>query len=92
MVRAFVKGAPDVLIARGGSFWMPGGEVAAITDDNRSLALKENDRMAAGGERVMVVARRDFDPQSFDPKSQVDRPDEGPDPAGHGRHRRPAAH
>jgi P-type Ca2+ transporter type 2C len=71
VVRAFVKGAPDVLIARGGSYWMPGGEVAAITDDNRSLALKENDRMAAGGERVMVVARRDFDPKSFDPKAKL---------------------
>ena len=42
-----------------------------ITDDNRPLALKENDRMAAGGERVMVVARRDFDPQTFDPKSKL---------------------
>jgi P-type Ca2+ transporter type 2C len=71
VVRAFVKGAPDVLISRASSFWMPGGEVLPITDDNRSLALKENDRMAAGGERVMVVARRDFDPQSFDPKSKL---------------------
>ena len=71
VVRAFVKGAPDVLIARGSSFWMPGGEVLPITDDNRSLALKENDRMAAGGERVMVVARRDFDPKSFDPNSKL---------------------
>jgi P-type Ca2+ transporter type 2C len=71
VVRAFVKGAPDVLISRASSFWMPGGEVLPITDDNRSLALKENDRMAAQGERVMVVARRDFDPQSFDPKAKL---------------------
>ncbi len=27
VVRAFVKGAPDVLIARSGSYWLPGGEV-----------------------------------------------------------------
>jgi P-type Ca2+ transporter type 2C len=71
VVRAFVKGAPDVLISRASSFWMPGGDVLPITDDNRSLALKENDRMAAQGERVMVVARRDFDPQSFDPKAKL---------------------
>jgi Ca2+-transporting ATPase len=71
VVRAFVKGAPDVLISRASSFWMPGGEVLPITDDNRSLALKENDRMAAQGERVMVVARRDFDPQRFDPKAKL---------------------
>jgi P-type Ca2+ transporter type 2C len=71
VVRAFVKGAPDVLISRASSFWMPGGEVLPITDDNRSLALKENDRMAAQGERVMVVARRDFDPATFDPKAKL---------------------
>ncbi len=66
VVRCFVKGAPDVLIARGSSFWLPEGEVAPITDDNRQLALDENDRIAAEGERVMVVARKDFDPATFD--------------------------
>ncbi len=71
VVRAFVKGAPDVLIARGGSYWMPGGEVTPVTDDNRHLALQENDRIAQAGERVMVVARRDFNPQSFDPKGKL---------------------
>ncbi len=45
--------------------------MVAITDGNQSLALKENDRMAAGGERVMVVARRDFDPATFDPKAKL---------------------
>ncbi len=71
VVRAFVKGAPDVLVARGGSYWMPGGETLPITEDNRHLALTENDRMAQAGERVMVVARRDFDPQTFDPKGKL---------------------
>ncbi|RPJ29783.1 MAG: HAD family hydrolase, partial [Planctomycetaceae bacterium] len=71
VVRAFVKGAPDVLIARGGSYWMPGGEVLPITEDNRHLALAENDRMAKSGERVIVVARRDFDPQTFNPNAKL---------------------
>ena len=71
VVRAFVKGAPDVLIARGGYYWLPGGDPAPITDENRQLALTENDRMAAAGERVMVVARRDFDPTTFDPKAKL---------------------
>jgi len=71
VVRAFVKGAPDVLIARSGSYWLPGGEVMPISEENRPLALKENDRMAAAGERVMVVARRDFDPATFDPKAKL---------------------
>ena len=68
VVRCFVKGAPDILIARSGSYWLPDGEVKPITEDNRQLALQENDRIAAEGERVMVVARRDFDPAAFDPK------------------------
>jgi Ca2+-transporting ATPase len=42
-----------------------------VTDENRPLALQENDRMAQAGERVMVVARRDFDPKSFDPKAHL---------------------
>jgi Ca2+-transporting ATPase len=71
VVRCFVKGAPDVLIARAGFFWLPGGETRPITDENRPLALVENERMAKAGERVMVVARRDFDPQTFDPKAKL---------------------
>jgi P-type Ca2+ transporter type 2C len=69
VIRAFVKGAPDVLIARGGSYWTLGGDLVPVTDENRPLALLENDRMAQAGERVMVVARRDFDPAAFDPKA-----------------------
>ncbi len=71
VVRCFVKGAPDVLIARGGYFWIPGGEDAPVTDETRHLALDENERIAQAGERVMVVARRDFDPQTFDPKANL---------------------
>jgi Ca2+-transporting ATPase len=71
VVRAFVKGAPDVLINRGGYFWLPDGPDVAVTDENRKLALIENERMAAAGERVMVVAYRDFDPATFDPKANL---------------------
>ena len=71
VVRCFVKGAPDVLIARSGFYSLPDGSSIPITDENRPLALKENDRMAQAGERVMVVARRDFDPQTFDPKAKL---------------------
>ena len=66
VVRCYVKGAPDVLISRGGTFRSPDGTLVPITDDNRHLALEANDRMAEGGERVMVVAQRDFDPATFD--------------------------
>ena len=71
VVRCFVKGAPDVLIRRSGSYWMPGGKVLPITEENRDLPLKENDRMAQAGERVMVVARRDFDPQTFNSRGKL---------------------
>jgi Ca2+-transporting ATPase len=71
VIRCFVKGAPDVLIARGGSYWMPGADPVAIKDENRQLALTENDRMAQAGERVLVVARRDFDPETFDPNANL---------------------
>ena len=71
VVRCFVKGGPDVVIARSSSFWTPDGALHPITDDNRKLALDANERMAKTGERVMVVARRDFDPQTFDPKAKL---------------------
>jgi Ca2+-transporting ATPase len=39
--------------------------------DKGALALKENERIAAAGERVMVVARKDFDPKTFDAKGDL---------------------
>ena len=71
VIRCFVKGAPDVLIARTASFWVPGAENAPATEEHRKLALAGNERMAASGERVMVVARKDFDPATFDPKGKL---------------------
>ena len=66
VIRCYVKGAPDVLIGKGGSYRSPDGTIVPVTDENRHLALEANDRMAEGGERVMVVAQREFDPGTFD--------------------------
>ena len=71
VVRCYVKGAPDVLISRGGSYRGPDGTIVPITDENRHLALEANDRMAEGGERVMVVAQREFEPASFDASADL---------------------
>ncbi|MFL6145219.1 MAG: cation-translocating P-type ATPase [Labedaea sp.] len=71
VVRCYVKGAPDVLIARGASYRAPDGTVVPIDDQNRVLAVEANDRIAAAGERVMVVAQRDFDPASFNPGADL---------------------
>jgi Ca2+-transporting ATPase len=70
VVRCFVKGAPDVLIARSGKA-LSGGDPVTLNDEGRQLALAENERMAQAGERVMVVARRDFDAATFDPKDNL---------------------
>ncbi|HXV72285.1 MAG TPA: cation-transporting P-type ATPase [Acidimicrobiia bacterium] len=71
VIRCFVKGAPDVLIARGAYYWLPGQQAQPITEQNRSLASGENERMAEQGQRVMVVARRDFDPETFDRRANL---------------------
>ncbi|MET0902394.1 MAG: cation-transporting P-type ATPase [Acidimicrobiales bacterium] len=71
VVRAFVKGAPDVLIERSSSYWSPGDETHGISVDQRAAAVAENERMAMSGHRVMVVARRDFVADGFDPTSDL---------------------
>jgi P-type Ca2+ transporter type 2C len=71
VVRCYVKGAPDVLIDRGGSYRDPNGTIVRIIDENRSSALEANDRMAESGHRVMVVAQREFDPTTFDPSADL---------------------
>ncbi|WP_433063637.1 cation-translocating P-type ATPase [Dactylosporangium sp. CS-033363] len=60
VVRCFVKGAPDQLLARG-----------ELDDDKRARYLAENERMAGQGLRVMATARRDYDPATFDPKGDL---------------------
>ena len=71
VVRCYVKGAPDVLVSRGGSYREPDGKLLPITDENRGLALDANDAMANSGERVMVVAQRDLDPAGFRPDGDL---------------------
>ena len=62
VVRCYVKGAPDVLISRSTTLRNPDGTLVALTEENRHLALEANDQIANAGERVMVVASRDFEP------------------------------
>ena len=71
VVRCYVKGAPDVLVSRSTSYRAPDGSLVAVTDENRHLALEANDGMANSGERVMVVAEKDFDPATFRPDGDL---------------------
>jgi P-type Ca2+ transporter type 2C len=66
VVRCFVKGAPDVLLARSSTGRDVDGSVVGM-ESYRDRVLAENDRLAAEGLRVLAVAARDFDPAAFDP-------------------------
>ncbi len=71
MVRCFVKGAPDVLLARSTHYLDADGAHQPMTEEGSARVAAENDRMAGEGLRVLAVARRDFDPASFDPQGDL---------------------
>ena len=71
VVRCYVKGAPDQLLARAARvFDADAGPVAA---DGRfgELYQAENQRMGEQGLRVMATARKDFDLAAFDPGADL---------------------
>ena len=65
VIRCFVKGAPDVLLRRSSTFLDPNGSTGSL-EGQRERVLAENDRLAAEGLRVLAIARKDFDPTTFD--------------------------
>ena len=71
VVRCFVKGAPDVLIARSGSLWTPGGDVLPVTEENGRLALEENERMAQGRRTCHGGGPARLRSATFDPKAKL---------------------
>ena len=70
VVRCFVKGAPDVLLARS-SRYLDADGTSSPMGGAIDRVLAENDRLAGEGLRVLAVARRDFDPASFDPAGDL---------------------
>jgi Ca2+-transporting ATPase len=70
VVRCFVKGAPDVLLARSSSLRGPDGTDIPVAE-GRDKVLEENDRLSGGGLRVLAVASRDLDPGAFDPSADL---------------------
>jgi P-type Ca2+ transporter type 2C len=71
VIRCFVKGAPDVLLARSTRYFGEEGASGELAGDARDRVLAENDRLAGEGLRVLAVARRDFDPDTFDPAGDL---------------------
>ncbi len=71
LVRCFIKGAPDVLLARASRYVDTDGSASPMTPDAMDKVVAENDRLASEGLRVLAVARRDFEPASFDPRGDL---------------------
>ena len=71
VVRCFVKGAPDVLLARSSHYLGEDLATAVLGDAGHDQVLAENDRLAGEGMRVLAVARKDFDPATFDPAGDL---------------------
>ncbi len=65
VIRAFVKGAPDQLLDRSSTVLDVAGKPVPSAGVHERF-LEENSKLAARGLRVMSVARRDFDPATFD--------------------------
>ena len=65
VVRCFVKGAPDVLLARSTQIRDADGSAISAEPERRRV-LAENDRLAGEGLRVLAVASKDIEPASFD--------------------------
>jgi P-type Ca2+ transporter type 2C len=70
VIRCYVKGAPDVLLARSTRGRAVDGSEPPI-DEYRDRVLTENDRLAGEGLRVLAVASRDYDPATFDKDGQL---------------------
>lgn len=71
VIRCFVKGAPDQLLARASSHLDPALETAPVDDAFRARYLAENERLAEKGLRVMATARKDFELDGFDGRADL---------------------
>src|SRR3954468_14390971 len=71
VIRCFVKGAPDQLLARAWSHLDPELATAPVDDAFKGRYLEENERLGKQGLRVMATARRDFEPAGFDARADL---------------------
>ena len=67
VVRCFVKGAPDQLLARASHVLGAERTPLAVDDSVRDRYMDANSDLARKGLRVLATARRDLDPATFDP-------------------------
>ncbi len=70
VVRCYVKGAPDQLLARAVGAHGPDGTEVPIAQIKDAYQA-ENERLGTMGLRVMATGRKDFDPSTFDPNADL---------------------
>jgi Ca2+-transporting ATPase len=70
VIRGYIKGAPDQLLARARSAHGPDGTEVPL-DQVRDAAVAENERLGEQGLRVMATGQKDFDPATFDPSADL---------------------
>ncbi|HEY2307958.1 MAG TPA: HAD-IC family P-type ATPase, partial [Streptosporangiaceae bacterium] len=71
VVRCFVKGAPDQLLARAATVLDADAGAVPADGEFRERYLAENQRLGEQGLRVLATARKDFDPAAFDPAADL---------------------
>ncbi len=71
VIRCFVKGAPDQLLARAATISDADAGPAPASGESRDRYLAENQRLGEQGLRVIATARRDLDPVAFDPGADL---------------------
>jgi len=73
VIRCFVKGAPDQLLTRAATVADADADAGRAPADGefRQRYLAENQRLGQQGLRVIAIARKDFDPASFDPGADL---------------------
>jgi Ca2+-transporting ATPase len=70
VIRGYIKGAPDQLLARATSAHGPDGVEVPVAQ-LRDAYLAENQRLGTMGLRVMATGQKDFDPATFDPNADL---------------------
>jgi len=70
VVRMWLKGAPDVLLARAGR-WLGASGEETLDGTARATFLAENEALAGEALRVLVLAKRDIAVQDFDPTGDL---------------------
>ena len=70
VVRMWLKGAPDVLLARAGR-WLGEAREQALDGTARAAFVAENEALAGEALRVLALAKRDIAAHDFDPAGDL---------------------